>query len=60
MKMREYAGLYTNSLDENENVDTNWQDLFLKTFSPRFRAVGQALTGGANLKTRMLYSRIIP
>jgi len=31
MKMREYAGLYTNSLDENENVDTNWQDLFLKT-----------------------------
>ena len=31
MKMREYAGLYTNSLDEDENVDTNWQDLFLKT-----------------------------
>lgn len=31
MKMREYAGLYTNSLDEDENMDTNWQDLFLKT-----------------------------
>ncbi len=31
MKMREYAGLYTNSLDEDENIDTNWQDLFLKT-----------------------------
>ena len=31
MKMREYAGLYTNSLDEDEHVDTNWQDLFLKT-----------------------------
>ena len=31
MKMRNYAGLYTNALDEDENVDTDWQDLFYKT-----------------------------
>ncbi len=29
--MRDYAGLYTNTLDEVEGVDTDWQDLFYKT-----------------------------
>ncbi len=28
--MRQYAGMYTNSLDENEGTDTDWQDLFYR------------------------------
>lgn len=44
MKMREYAGLYTNSLDEDENVDTDWQDLFLKTGHTQSHDV--SVTGG--------------
>lgn len=28
--MREYAGLYTNSLDESNTTNTNWQDLFYR------------------------------
>ena len=27
-KFRQYAGLYQNSLDENENTNTDWQDLY--------------------------------
>ena len=30
-KMRQYAGLYQNSLDENENTNTDWQDLYYQT-----------------------------
>jgi TonB-linked SusC/RagA family outer membrane protein len=46
MKMRNYAGLYTNSLDEDENVDTDWQDLFLKTGFTQSHDIG--ITGGTN------------
>ncbi|MBQ9668541.1 MAG: TonB-dependent receptor [Prevotella sp.] len=46
MKMREYAGLYTNSLDEDENVDTDWQDLFYQTGITQSHDVG--ITGGSN------------
>ena len=30
-KFRQYAGLYQNSLDEDDNVSTDWQDLYYKT-----------------------------
>ena len=30
-KMRQYAGLYQNSLDENDNTNTDWQDLYYQT-----------------------------
>lgn len=30
-EMRKYAGLYTNSLDESDDTDTDWQDLFYRT-----------------------------
>ena len=30
-KMRQYAGKYQNSLDENENTNTDWQDLYYQT-----------------------------
>ena len=30
-KFRQYAGLYQNSLDENENTNTDWQDLYYQT-----------------------------
>ena len=30
-KFRQYAGKYQNSLDENENTNTDWQDLYYKT-----------------------------
>ncbi len=46
MKMRNYAGLYTNSLDEDETVDTDWQDLFLKTAFTQSHDIG--ITGGTN------------
>ena len=46
MKMRNYAGLYTNSLDEDENVDTDWQDLFYQTGITQSHDVG--ITGGSN------------
>ncbi len=46
MKMREYAGLYTNTLDEEEGVDTDWQDLFLKTGFTQSHDI--AITGGTN------------
>lgn len=29
--MREYAGLYENTLDESNDTDTDWQDLFYRT-----------------------------
>lgn len=29
-KMREYAGLYSNSLDESNDTNTNWQDLMYR------------------------------
>lgn len=29
-EMREYAGLYTNSLDESNDTNTNWQDLMYR------------------------------
>ena len=46
MKMRNYAGLYTNSLDEDESVDTDWQDLFLKTAFTQSHDI--SITGGTN------------
>ena len=46
LKMREYAGLYTNSLDEDENVDTDWQDLFFRTGYTQSHDV--SVTGGTN------------
>ena len=30
-KMRQYAGLYQNSLDESESTNTDWQDLYYQT-----------------------------
>ena len=30
-KFRQYAGKYQNSLDEDDNVSTDWQDLYYKT-----------------------------
>ena len=30
-EFRKYAGLYQNSLDENENTNTDWQDLYYET-----------------------------
>lgn len=30
-KLRKYAGLYENTVDESDDTDTDWQDLFLKT-----------------------------
>ena len=30
-QFRKYAGLYQNSLDENENTNTDWQDLYYQT-----------------------------
>ena len=30
-KFRKYAGLYQNSLDENDNTNTDWQDLYYQT-----------------------------
>ncbi|MBQ6054806.1 MAG: TonB-dependent receptor [Prevotella sp.] len=30
-KMRQYAGLYQNSLDESDNTNTDWQDLYYQT-----------------------------
>ena len=30
-KMRQYAGKYQNSLDENDNTSTDWQDLYYQT-----------------------------
>ena len=30
-KMRQYAGIYQNSLDESENTNTDWQDLYYQT-----------------------------
>ena len=30
-KMRQYAGKYQNSLDESDNTNTDWQDLYYKT-----------------------------
>jgi len=45
-KMREYAGIYTNSLDESNDVDTDWQDLFYKTGITQSHDV--SVTGGTN------------
>ena len=30
-KMRQYAGIYQNSLDESESTNTDWQDLYYQT-----------------------------
>jgi len=30
-KFRQYAGLYKNSLDESDDINTDWQDLYYKT-----------------------------
>lgn len=46
LKMREYAGLYTNSLDEDSNVDTDWQDLFYRTGYTQSHDVG--VSGGTS------------
>ncbi|MDO4758269.1 MAG: TonB-dependent receptor [Rikenellaceae bacterium] len=31
VKMREYAGMYTNSIDESNDVNTDWQDMLYRT-----------------------------
>lgn len=46
VKMREYAGLYTNSLDESNDVDTDWQDLFYRTGITQSHDINVA--GGTN------------
>lgn len=30
-KLRKYAGLYENTIDESDDIDTDWQDLFYRT-----------------------------
>ncbi len=45
-KMRDYAGLYTNSVDEEEGVDTDWQDLFYRTGITQSHDLG--ISGGTN------------
>ena len=46
MKMRNYAGLYTNTIDEDEQNDTDWQDLFLQTGFTQSHDV--SIVGGTN------------
>lgn len=45
-KMRDYAGLYTNTLDEEEGIDTDWQDLFYKTGFTQSHDIN--VSGGTN------------
>lgn len=43
-KMREYAGLYANSLDESDDMNTNWQDLLYRNGYVTSHDIG--VTGG--------------
>jgi len=45
-KMRKYAGQYENSLEENDNTNTDWQDLFYQTGVSHNHDV--SVTGGTN------------
>ena len=45
-KMRKYAGMYENHLDESDNVNTDWQDLYYKTGIGYNHDV--SITGGTN------------
>ena len=45
-KFRQYAGKYQNSLDENDNTNTDWQDLYYRTGVSHNHDLGVA--GGTN------------
>ena len=45
-KFRQYAGKYQNSLDENDNTNTDWQDLYYQTGVSHNHDLGVA--GGTN------------
>ncbi len=45
-KFRQYAGLYQNSLDENDNTSTDWQDLYYQTGVGHSHDV--SVSGGTN------------
>ena len=45
-KFRKYAGKYQNSLDENDNTNTDWQDLYYQTGVSHNHDV--TVTGGTN------------
>ena len=45
-KFRQYAGKYQNSLDEDENINTDWQDLYYQTGVSYNHDLGVA--GGTN------------
>lgn len=45
-EMREYAGLYVNSLDESNDTNTDWQDLFFRNGTVNSHSVN--VTGGTN------------
>lgn len=44
--MREYAGLYSNSLDESDDTNTDWQDLFFRNGTVNSHSVN--VSGGTN------------
>ena len=46
VKLREIAGGFTNSIDEDDNIDTDWQDLFYRTGYVNSHDV--SVTGGTN------------
>lgn len=45
-EMREYAGLYANALDESNDTNTDWQDLFFRNGTVNSHSVN--VTGGTN------------
>ena len=45
-KFRQYAGLYQNSLDESDNTNTDWQDLYYQTGVSHNHDV--SIAGGTN------------
>ena len=45
-KMRQYAGLYKNSLDESDDTNTDWQDLYYQTGVSHNHDV--SIAGGTN------------
>ena len=45
-KFRQYAGKYQNSLDESDDINTDWQDLYYKTGVGHSHVV--SVTGGTN------------
>jgi TonB-linked SusC/RagA family outer membrane protein len=51
VKLRSDAGIYTNGLDESDNVNTNWQDLLYRTASVtnhNISVAGGTAQGGYN------------